>query len=109
MGDIGEVASAISGITSLAEGIIEIIDRDSLKKELDENITKIQNSFAENNLDDQWIITYRLFNSVGHPITPGGSVGDTERQIRHNALVCMAELKYARDILARLTSKSVGK
>lgn len=89
-------------IVDLTKDILDRADRDGPQKEFNEDTTKIQNSFAENNLDDQWIMAYRLLNSVGNPIAPGGSLGDTERQFRHNALISIAELKYAKAIIARL-------
>jgi hypothetical protein len=104
--DVGEVAQAVAKVTDLVANILERADRDGPEKELNENVNKVQNSFADNNLDGQWACAYRLLNSVGHPLTPGGSVGDTERQFRHNAMIAIAELKYAKQILARISGKS---
>lgn len=92
-------------ITDLVKDILDRADRDAPSNQLNEDITKIQNGFADNNLDEQWICAYRLLNDVGHSLTPGGSVGDTDRQFRHNALIAIAELKYARNIIGRLVSK----
>lgn len=101
MGDVGEIAGAVKSVGDLIGGILSRADRDGPEKELNENITKIQNSFANANLDEQWIIAYRLLNDIGNPITPGGSLGDTERQFRHNALISLAELKYVKTCLNR--------
>lgn len=101
MGDIGEIAGAVKSVGDLIGGILSRADRDGPEKELNENITKIQNSFANSDLDQQWVMAYRLLNDVGNPITTGGSVGDTERQFRHNALISLAELKYVKTCLNR--------
>lgn len=103
--DVGAVAGAARSALDLATGILNRIDRDALVKDLNEDTIKIQNSFASNNLDDQWKCSYQLLNDVGHSLTPGGSVGDTERQFRHHALLSIAELKYAKAIIARLIAK----
>lgn len=92
-------------IVDLTKDILSRADRDGPVKELNENLNKIQNSFADNSLDDQWALAYRLLNDVGHPITPGGSVGDTDRQFRHHALISINELRYAKSLLARLVAE----
>lgn len=108
MTDVGEIAGAFKEGFHLFDGILSRADRDALKKELDENKTRIQNSFASGDLDEQYRVYYKLFTDVGHPPTPGGSLGDAERQFRHEALFVAAELKYAQGIIARLVSE-IGK
>jgi hypothetical protein len=105
MGDVAAVATAVTSVSTLVDGILTRADADGPKKTLDEDITKVQNGFVHNDLDEQWITAYKLLNDVGHPLTPGGSVGDTDRQFRHNALICIAELKYLKTIIARLNAK----
>ncbi len=107
MSDIGEVARAVGSVTDLVGNILDRADRDGPTKELHEDITKIQNGFANADLDTQWASAYRLLSDVGHPLTPGGSVGDTDRQFRHNALISIAELKYLKQIVARLVAQKV--
>lgn len=102
MSDVGQVAQAVTKISELVEGILSRADRDALSKELDENKNKIQNSFANNDLDEQWRLYYRLFNEIGLPPTPGGTVGETDREFRHSALFAAAQLKYASSVIARL-------
>lgn len=99
---VTSVATAVTSVADLIGGILNRADRDGPDKELNENITKVQNGFANNNLDEQWTMAYRLLADVGNPLTPGGSVGDTDRQFRHNALISIAELKHAKQIIARL-------
>ena len=101
MGDIGEIAGAVKSVGDLIGGILSRADRDGPERELNENITKIQNSFADADLDAQWALAYRLLNDIGNPLTPGGPMGDTERQFRHNALISLAELKYVKTCLNR--------
>lgn len=91
-------------IVDLTKDILDRADRDGPYKELTEDENKVNNSFADNNLDEQWACAYRMLNAVGHPLTPGGSMGDTERQFRHHALISIAELKYLKSIIARLVS-----
>lgn len=109
MGDIGAISGAVASVSSLIEGILDRADRDAPDKELNENIIKIQNSFADNSLDDQWALAYRLFTYAGNPLTPGGSVGDTDRQFRHNALISLANLIYERRLAARAIAKLTSK
>lgn len=109
MSDLGEGLHLAGSIVDLTKDILGRIDRDKLIKELSEDNAKIQNSFAENNLDDQWVCAYKLFNSVGHPIAPGGSVGETDRQFRFQALNIAAELKYAKSLISRLVAQTNDK
>ncbi len=105
LSDVGEVAHAVGSITDLVGNILDRADRDGPTKTLNEDITKIQNSFIDANLDEQWAIAYRLLANTGHPITPGGYVGDIERQCRHQFLIATAELKYLRAIVARIVAE----
>lgn len=102
MSDIGEGFHAVGSIIDLTKDILNRADRDGPIKELNEDQIKIQNGFADNNLDAQWACAYRLLNSVGHSFASGGVVGETDRQFRYHALICIAELKYARAIIARM-------
>jgi len=105
MDDLGEGLHLVGSIVDLTKDILNRSDRDKLIKELNDDGAKIQNSFANNNLDDQWACAYRLFNQCGHSLTPGASVGDTERQFRFQAINIAAELKYARALISRLINK----
>lgn len=107
MSDIGEISGAIRSIGDLVGGVLSRADRDAPEKELNENTTKVQNSFASNNLDEQWAMAYRLFNSSGSPLTPGLVGKDGDREFKHRSLLIAAELIYAKRIIARLVAKSV--
>lgn len=108
-GEITAVATAITSIADLVEGVLSRSDMHEPIKELNEDITKVQDGFANSNLDTQWVCAYRLLTDVGRPITPGGTVGDTDRQFRHNALISIAELKYAKAIISRLVAQQIRK
>lgn len=105
--DIGEVAHAIGSISDLIGGVLNRADRDAPDKEKNENVINIQNSFASNNIDEQYRIYYKLFTNAGLPPAAGGTVGEADRQFRHAALLIAAELIYAKRIIARLVAKSV--
>lgn len=94
-------------IVDLIGGILSRADRDAPDKELNENIINIQNSFAHNDLDEQFRIYYKLFTDARHAPTPGGTMGTTDREFRHAAFLIAAELIYAKRIIARLVAKSV--
>lgn len=102
MDDIGEGLHLAGSLVDLTKDILNRVDRDKLINELNNDTSKIQNSFADNNLDDQWACAYRLFNAAGHPLAAGGAVGETDRQFRFNALNIAAELKYMRALVPRL-------
>lgn len=104
MSDVGEVAGAVKSISDLVGGLLERADRDGPDKKLHENKDNIQNAFARNSLDDQWALYYRLFSDAGYSPTPGGTVGETDREFRHHALHAAAELIYAKQIIARLVA-----
>lgn len=105
MSDVGQVAGAITSVSNLIDGILERADRDGPDKELNESIIEIQNSFANNDLDEQYRIMYKLFTNIGHPPSANGNVGGSEREFRHSSLLIATELKYARQIISRLISK----
>lgn len=103
--DIGEVAGAVSSVSDLIGGMLERADRDALEKEFNENIIAIQNSFADNNLDAQYRVMYKLFSDAGYPPTPGGSVGDAERQFRHTSFLIASQLIHERKLISRLIAQ----
>ena len=104
MDPFGEGLHLAGSVVDLTRDILSRADRDRLVKTYETDLDNVQNAFARNDLDQQWAHAYQLLNTVGHPLTPGGSVGDTERQFRHHALVSIAELKYAKAVIARLIS-----
>lgn len=103
--DVGAVAGALKSVSDLANGVLSREDRDALNNDLHEDTTKVQNSFANNNSDDQWTMAYRLFNDIGRPLTPGLVGKSGEREFRHHALISLAELKYTKAVLARLIAQ----
>lgn len=108
MSDLGEVSGAIRSVSDMVTGILSRHDRDEPQKELDENLVKIQNAFAENMVDSDEFRAFvdRLFNSTGHSLTPTGDIPMGRREFTHAALVAIAELKYAKAIIARLIANN---
>lgn len=98
-------------IVDLTRDILDRADRDGPDKELNENLTKIQNAFAENQVDSDEFRAFidKLFNSTGVTLTPTGDVSMGRREFTHAALVSVAELRYAKTILARLITQRNGK
>lgn len=102
-------------LVDLVGGILERGDRDKLGNELNENTTKVQNSFADYNTDAQWALSCKLFDDAGHPIAPPRALGGTaedqrriaDRLFRFNALLIAAELIYLRGVVGRLVSQRV--
>lgn len=105
MSDVGKISDTITTIGGLATKILDRLDRDVLGNDYEEDRNDIQRSFDKSDLDDQFDIAYKLLNDVGHSITPGGTLGETQRQFRHKALLAIAELKYAKAILGRIIAK----
>lgn len=103
---ISDVAVAVTSVAELTNDILDRIDRDKPLKTLTDENTQIDNSFGPNgSLDRQWELAYKLLSDIGRPVTTGGTVGDVERQFRHNALICIAELKYLKTCLIRANAK----
>jgi len=111
MGDIGAVAGAVTSITNLVEGILERSDRDGPDKELNENITKIQNGFLSNDPEftELGILVQLLLAQVGNPATPSRDSGIYRREIFHALLVSLAQLIYERRLAARAIAKLTAK
>lgn len=107
MSDVSEIAGAVSSVSDLVAGILDRADRDGPQKELNENINRIQNAFAENDLDSDSfrLFVSRLCNDAGKPLTPGGDVHTARREYLHSSLLAIAELAYARKIIARIVAK----
>jgi len=106
---IGAIANAVGDGVKITEEILNRSDRDKPTNTLNEDITEVQNGFANNDLDAQYRVMYRLFNSLGHAPTPGGDVGTNERQFRHDALIIAAECIYWKTIANRAVEAVVKK
>ncbi len=105
MTDVGDVAGAVKSISDLVDGILTRADRDEPDKEHDDNITRIQNGFATANLDDQYVLSYKLLVNAGLAPTPSRDVGESERSFRHEFMIAVANLIYERKLAIRALSK----
>lgn len=91
----------------LFDSILDRADRDGPDRKRDERITKVQNAFVSNDLDKQYELAYQLLTDAGHPPTPGGDVGEQEREFRHNFMLVCIELIHERELYKRALAKLV--
>lgn len=107
MGDVGAVATAVTSVSNLIEGILDRADRDGPDKELNENIIKIQNGFlsVDPEFTDLGILVQLLLAQAGNPASPSRDPGIYRREIFHALLVSLAQLIYERRLAARAIAK----
>jgi hypothetical protein len=103
MGDVAAVATAVTSVSTLVDGILSRADRDALQKEEHELTVELQNAFANNELDTDkfrlWID--KLLNLTGNPLTPTGDTGTGRRELLHALLVNSIKLVHERRLAAR--------
>lgn len=111
MGDIGAISGAVASVSSLIEGILDRADRDGPDKELNENITNIQNGFlsVDPELTELGILVQLLLAKAGNPATPSRDPGIYKREIMHALLISLAQLIYERRLAARAIAKLTAK
>lgn len=105
--DVGAVATAVTSVTNLVDGILTRADRDAPDKEQHELTIELQNAFAQNELDTDkfrlWID--KLLNLTGNPLTPTGDVGVGRRELLHALLINSIRLVHERRLAARALTK----
>jgi hypothetical protein len=107
MSDVGLVAGAVTSISDLVAGILDRSDRDSIEKEKNENIVKLQNFFANNDLDSDAFRLFvdQLFNGANIPITPTGDADTGRREFIHASLLAAITLISERQLFNKAFQK----
>lgn len=102
-GEVIAIATAVTSVSNLVDGILSRADRDMPDKELDENLSKIQEAFALNSVDSDEFRAFidKLFRTAGCTIAPTGNISMGRREFTHTALVLAAQLIHERRLAAR--------
>jgi len=103
MSDVGAVATAVTSIAQLVDGILSRADRDAPDKEQNEFIDALQNAFANNELDSDSFLAFvdRLLKLTGNPLTPTRDPGTGRRELLHALLINSINLVHERRLAAR--------
>lgn len=111
MGDVGAVATAVTSVVNLIDGILERADRDGPDKEEHEFTITLQNAFASNQLDTDGFRLWldKLLNLTGNPLTPTGDVGFGRRELLHALLINSIRLVHERRLASRAIAKLTAK
>lgn len=111
MTDVGDVALGVKSVSDLVDGILSRSDRDAPDKEQNELATKLQNYFADNQLDSDEFRLFidRLLNLTNNPLTPTGDAGTGRRELLHSLLINTIALIHERRLTARLINQMTQK
>lgn len=104
-----------SSVLALTNDVLDRVDRDSLKRDLDNDEIETHNAIGTpgpEGLTRQYELMDRLFTNVGFSPTPTGAMGAhaaefADLEFRKNAFLIAAQLRYAQRIISRLVAQRI--